>query len=384
MKTDYNEDCIVYTVQDAINKDHPSNYLLMAAIKMKNLDAVRLICKFWIPKKININVIHENGETALSYSLLPENHKTEIIECLLHHGADPNINPKNDYNIIRAFDNTNSLEAFWLLITYGADINKPNIPNPLGISIIDGMLDVSFNLLNYDVDPNVPNQYGITALGNAACSKYTEMIHALIIHGADPLSKQGENENIIMLAAQCGSYNVLKTILMIITREYTEHIYSMLHHVDDNGKTSLIHAIESGSYRKVNSILRYGANVNQCCSDGHIPLYYAIAYGNIKIVRALLRSNPKITREQMNTIIHYYRSPCLKPLIDECIRYFQRINEAYIIEKLDGIRIVLMEMNIPFDIAINISHKSIEDIYISEHIKDIDISRSVAIYHRRH
>lgn len=351
---------------------------LMKAVESKDLEFVKWICA---QEGLDINFQNNEQETALSYSLLPNNYNPKIVEHLLRFGADPNIHPSNEPNVVRALDNLECLRGLWLLIDYGANINKPFVPNPLGICIMDSRLDVAFSLLHCGANPNIPNQYGINALGNAACSEYSELFPALLMHGANPLYLQGNNENILMLAAQNGSYNVLRTVLALIEAEYKEYLYPMLHHIDEDGKNVLMHAIQSGSYRKVNLLIHYGVDVNQRLPNGCVPLRYAMRYVNIKVVKALLNSGALLNKKYI-IYIENKKNQKLQPIIDECKKYFQKTNEKSTIEQLEKIREILVECGFPFDIAIDISQKSMEDIYMSDHIKKIDIKRAIALYNR--
>lgn len=363
------DDFTMYYDQDGVYKTR-----LMKAIEWKEMDVVRHICS---QEKPDINFQNNEGETALSYSLLPSNYNIEMIECLLSHGADPNINPYNDLNILRALDN-HCTRALWMLIEHGARLNEPFQPNPLGISIMEGRLNIAFRLLNYGADPNVPNQYGINPMGNAAASIYAEMVGALIVHGADPLRPQGENENIIGLAAQNGSYKVLKTVLGIMEADHPEHLCPMLNHLDANGRTPLIYAIQSGCYRKVKLLIKYGANANQRDAIGFVPLRYALRTQNTKIVRSLLHARATL----FPRILHAIKRCCRREISDECIKHFQKRHEQFTLKTLQKTREALMDCNLPFDLALDIAQRSMPEIYISEHIRVVDRKRANAFYQK--
>ena len=365
-----------------VDKDGFQKSLLMLAVEINSLPAVKKICN--VVDISYINYMNNAGETALSYSLILSNYDLEIVEYLLYHGANPNISSSNGCNILRALNNPFSMDALWLLIIYGANINHYYSPNILGICITQNRLDVVFELFNYGVDPNVPDHFGISALGYAASSKYTEIFHALIMHDANPLALQGECRNIIMLAAQSGSYNVLKTILKLISSDYSEHMHSMIHHIDPYGNTPLIYAIQSGSHRKVNILIEYGASVNPQYPNNNFLIYYAIKSGNKKIIRILFHAGIKITGYILKIVLFNKDLDMHTVTINEFMKHILKMSERRILNTLQKKRDSLIDCGMPFDIAIKIAHKVLPEWCISDHIRKIDIQRAIAFYNQLH
>lgn len=354
--------------------------LLMKCVELQCYQGVELLCQ---QETLDINYQNNEDETALSYSLMEDDYDVRIVECLLKHGANPNIGSPQEKNLLRALYNGFSLEAFWLLVRYGANLNIPDEPNVMGICIMEGRLDVVARLLHYGADPNVPNQYGVTPMGNASYSKYPEVIPLLLIHSANPTHIQGNNENIIMMAAQSGSYRVLKSILNLISVEYTNHLYYMLRHRDHDGKTALIHAIQSGSVKKVRLLIQYAIDINHYPSASPIlhPLGFAFRSRNIKILRALFKANIDMPKQILD-LIKTNKMPLMKPFVEESIRYFQRKNMNKTLAYLRQRRILLIQAGMPFDIAVQISQTSAPETYISDHIKEIDLKRAASLYRR--
>lgn len=356
--------------------------LLMLAVQISHEEAVQLICK---QQDCNVNIQNSRGETALSYSLIQEEHDIKIIQCLLEHGANPNMTIRGETLLLRSFvyDTRNQLQAFWLLHKYGASLNMVSTPNPLGIAIMQGKTELMLQLLEHGASLNVPNQFGLTPMGNVACTKYTVYIDILRSYGGDLLLPQGNGDSILMMAAQAGSASMLWKIIQELKFWHADKLDTLLHQVNFDNKTPLIHAIESGSSKKVHILLEAGVNVNQpeLLEKGRYVILHAIRSRNLKIVRMLLRAKVFINQYIISSISKN-KSPIYEKSIQLCYREYDKRMLPSILKTTSQTRSMLMMRGIPFDIALDISQRSIPKRYMSAYIQNIDKLRAISAYHK--
>ena len=164
-------------------------------------------------------------------------------------------------------------------------MNNLQLPGPL-INRIDilllvraakiGDLDAVNDLLNRGVDLNAPDDDGCTALGGAAFKGHTDVVKALLVHGARP-----DESRALLQASVCGSVEIVK---LLLARHANPNI-------DDRfGKTALYSAAQYGFLDIANVLLDNGANPNKADHNGFTALNQAAFHGYADMVKVLLAS----------------------------------------------------------------------------------------------
>lgn len=264
--------------------------------------------------------LHEKGEHGYNALPLAVHYKHEAIARLLIEKGSP-LNEGAGYNNASALIHAlrGGLPALAdLLIDKGADINaSAGSITPLSlaldrryVAIAEKMIDLGCDLVgtNEDGDPllvqatesgslsimqkllfkNIPvhetDKNGWTALHIACWFGKTDMVKALLAHGA------GDDVNDL----DHGS----------ATRVVALAIYH--HYGDTRGATPLIYAAFGGYAEIVRQLINKGADVNKKSRDGYTALMWAAHNGHLETVRLLLDNGADDTlRHEGKTALDY-------------------------------------------------------------------------------
>lgn len=112
--------------------------------------------------------------------------KSEVINLLLRHGADPNVRGSDNRTALQYAAEQNRIASAKLLLAGGADINGTDDTNlsPLIMAVDRDFDELAFYLINAGADPDIQHIAGHTALIDAARNGDLEMVKSLKAAGA--------------------------------------------------------------------------------------------------------------------------------------------------------------------------------------------------------
>ncbi|SIT17364.1 ankyrin repeat domain-containing protein [Belliella pelovolcani] len=114
----------------------------------------------------NLNFVDKDGRTLLIYTIL-ENNKL-FTEFLINNGVNINLADKNGWSPLHFSVNENLIELVHILLENGAEVNsQDNFGNTVlwrAVFSSEGKGEVIEKLLKYGADPEMKNNYGISAL----------------------------------------------------------------------------------------------------------------------------------------------------------------------------------------------------------------------------
>ena len=318
---------------------------------------------YWIViKGVDVNEIdHRTGKTALHVASRIGDKKA--VKALLEHGADTHI---LDEQGLSPHDYADSLSMRILLMT---EKKTPKDNLKTLFYAIHANKSEEFNyLLSKEIDLNGHQQKtGLTALHLAAVNDRTNMLEALLKHGANTEARESSelNSTPIYLASQFG-----KTLSVKILLEYganvnarTENKWTALHiasltdkynvvetllehgaDVDiqnELGETALSLASSSGHLRLAKILLEHGADPDIQTDDHGFTALHVVAKANkVKAVRALLEygANPNITDKAGLKPRYYAKSKGVIRLLDQATKKPETIphREMPQIERIPG------------------------------------------------
>jgi ankyrin repeat protein len=200
--------------------------------------------------------------TALHYATcLPE---TSYVELLLAHGADVNLKDKNGRTPLHWAAKKGHLEVVKILVANGANI-----------------------------DP-VDNQ-GYTPLLLAGLADQMEVVKFLVDHGVDLNAQAHDGDTLLEYAAR---YKKLELFQYLLSKKVSVNLRGK------DTRSPLYSAVTSESEEMVKKLLEAGADPNQpgMTVPTKSTLRAAINNKNIKIVKALLDADARVTPEDVTEV----------------------------------------------------------------------------------
>ncbi|XP_067653193.1 ankyrin-3-like [Haliotis asinina] len=175
-------------------------------------------------------------------------------------------------------------DVFCFLMEIGADISKENDhgENILHVSCQGGNIDIVKYVLEHSVlYINSTDNNGITPLLLAAGSGSKVVFHFLMERGADCLTKDSRNRNVLHWACQGGNVKIVKYIL-------TQTIVD-INGNDENNMTPLLLAAYHGKKDVFGLLIEKGANTLAVNQKRRNSLHLSSAGGHVDTVKYVLK-----------------------------------------------------------------------------------------------
>ncbi|GAB0098527.1 Ankyrin repeat-containing domain [Sergentomyia squamirostris] len=222
----------------------------------------------------------------------------ETAKILIEHGGDLTINTKKENNeecLLHCAVRANAVDCVKLFISHGADVNstKPSGTNPIHLAADLGLVKCLKVLLNSpEVDPNIRLGSSVkesTALHLAADGGNAECVNLLLAKGADAKLKNHRGLTALHLAARTTSLKSVEHLLRIGAADPNA--------IDFDHRTPLHGAIgkTSISFKILETLIAWGANVNQQDIYGFTPLHLAALDGLSDCVETLIFHGADVT-----------------------------------------------------------------------------------------
>lgn len=163
-----------------------------------------------------------------------------------------------------------------------------NVKNRLGTELLNNIdskkLKQVIWLLEQGADPNSRRKNTDTALHLAARAGHTEILDVLLKHGADPHALNDSGCSTLMYAAR--SVDCLQKLLDAGVNANLQNQW---------GNSVLHYAVNYGCLECVQAVLNTGnIVVNAQMSDGQTPMHYAASSGNVEMIQALLAAGASV------------------------------------------------------------------------------------------
>ncbi|XP_061509044.1 E3 ubiquitin-protein ligase mind-bomb [Anopheles gambiae] len=264
--------------------------------------------------KVDVNGVFA-GHTALQAA--SQNGHLEVIEVLLRHNADVEIEDKDGDRAVHHAAFGDEPGVMGMLAKAGADLNARNKrrQTALHIAVNKGHFNVVKTLLELNCHPSLQDSEGDTALHDAISKEHDNMLALLLDNGADITLTNNNGFNALHHAALKGNPSAMKVLLtktnrLWIVEEKKDDGYTALHlaalnnHVEIaellvrmgkanmdcqnvNLQTALHLAVERQHVQIVKLLVREGANLNIPDKDGDTPLHEALRHHTLSQLRQL-------------------------------------------------------------------------------------------------
>eukprot|EP00005_Dracoamoeba_jomungandri_P006016 CAMPEP_0174262352 /NCGR_PEP_ID=MMETSP0439-20130205/12924_1 /TAXON_ID=0 /ORGANISM="Stereomyxa ramosa, Strain Chinc5" /LENGTH=315 /DNA_ID=CAMNT_0015347047 /DNA_START=80 /DNA_END=1027 /DNA_ORIENTATION=+ len=172
----------------------------------------------------------------------------DIVEFLLENGVDKNLRDKDGNTAL-----------MWVIAS-------------------DKKTEIMEALVDHGASLNAQNFAGETALSIAVKFGLTEKVRYLLNSGASPNTANLEGSSPLHIASGRGD----EEMMMLLIR-YGAHVNA----TDDEGDSALHYAVREGHLNAVRLLCKCGANVAHKNDDGEDPLEFAICFGEERIAQQL-------------------------------------------------------------------------------------------------
>lgn len=171
--------------------------MLKAAFK-GDIEAIQQL----LDKGANVNlVLRKDGATALM--IVSANGYIEAVRLLLKRGASVNQGDTFNYTALVCAVRSNQYSIAQLLLEHGADIHVRELKSHYVGSVLFGNAAMVRLLLKNGIDPDVEiNERSGTVLIEASRLGHTEVVKALLEHGANPHAKSSSGITSLMRAKE--------------------------------------------------------------------------------------------------------------------------------------------------------------------------------------
>ena len=224
-----------------------------------------------------------------------EKKDVKCVECLLAHGADPNISNTSYTSLHSTADRSSSqgehLEIATALLTgtpaARIDVQTVDGSTPLLLACRNGNSDMVSLLLSHGADTGVLHAAGYSPLAEASFYGWVEIVDNLLSFGADPFL--GVRSPYVEASSTRSSYDVLNSLIL-----HQSSSTGNVHYTDQSLTTPLHEAVRSRDPKRIELLLIHGADPLQTDSSGESA--YSIStskFGNKALVSAIIRNTTK-------------------------------------------------------------------------------------------
>ena len=239
----------------AIIQDEVVSTFLVEAVRDGDYKLAKLLLSY----KPNIDIVH-NNTTALIEAAY--HGREDCLQLLLDHSAQVNLqNSNEDTALIVVSQRCHTKCVECLLGRKDIDVNLCNRSgnSALMVAVQNGYSETAKLLLDHGAQPNLTNSNGDTALMMASRSGCTKCVEQLLLHEDIGVNLQNNKEcTALMLASEKGHVTIIEHLL--------EHD-AKLEILDIRGCPALFHAVKSNSPDVVELFLGRGADVTRRTID---------------------------------------------------------------------------------------------------------------------
>ena len=311
------------------------NIALHKFVQDNNLEMLQLLTKY----DIDVDIENEDGDTALqlatsnytpqiiesllkngantkgvSLHLFVEKNDIKMIDLLLHSGVDINKKDENDQTALNKAVNKNDIQISEILLEQGASLENITLHK----SVQDNNLEMLQILTKYNINVDIKNEYGRTALIEAVEAmegSNNKIVEVLLASNASVVDVS------LLFPIRCNNIDLVKLLIqhgidvnIPLTKGMSALTYAMQNKslelikllIDNGANTEGIHIHEfamDGNNEAIEIFLDAGVNINALNNKSQSLLSIAIAENNIDLVNVLLLRDANIDEMALSNAI---------------------------------------------------------------------------------
>jgi ankyrin repeat protein len=168
------------------------------------------------------------------------------------------------------------------------NIREPDGTTALHWAIHGRYLEIVSLLVRSGANIRAENRYGVTPLALAALNGPAPIIEALLEAGADPNTTIADGETVLMTAARTGDTEAVSLLLAHGAAVNLKETW--------RGQTALMWAVAERQAAVVDLLINAGADIHARSNKGFTPFLFAVRSGDFAIVRRLLRAGADVNQ----------------------------------------------------------------------------------------
>jgi len=295
---------------------------LTLACQNNNPELVNILLEY----HADINIKNDKNYTPLHIAV--SNDRSSTVKTLLEHHADVTAED-TDGNIplILACQNQNP-EIMEMLLEYHSDVHHKNKLGCTGMHYVKDQEMIRI-LLNYKANINERNNKGDSIINilcypkNKKNKKIKNTLTYALDHGADINNINNDNENALIIASANGNMDIINLLL-------SRHID--FNHVKNNGDSALTVACKQQNLEIVNRLLEIdGIDVDPINNEGDSPFLISCQNNNISLIKAFTKHRKSINFNVKNfkedfplyNAVYFNNVELIKLLLEENVNMYE-------------------------------------------------------------
>lgn len=247
------------------------DYALMDVAWNGNQDSVIRLIK----AGADVNAKNDySQETPLIYAA--QQGHLDVVKILLHNGADPDVNPRNDEGALIRAVAMGHLNIAEEIVRYGGNVNQRGIlsKTALHYAVAFGYYYIADMLIYYGADINATARYNVTPLMLSITAGYPAISELLIRKEAKLNITDSDGYSALMLASKYG----LHKLAGLMVKQGAK-----INLISQKNNTALTLAIQFNQVAVADTLISNGADVNHKINEQLTPLTLAKSLGNDSI-----------------------------------------------------------------------------------------------------
>jgi len=241
---------------------------------------------YLLDKGANINAKDNGSRTALHLAILEGQTANKCVFRLVERGADMNAKDEEGFTplMMATWKNRDEVVKFFVARKIPLDATDKYKRTALHLAVLRNNDEITRELVDAGLPINAVNAAGQTVLHIATSKGLLDMVEYLLGHGADIKVKDEKESQTPVHLASMGS----KTEILEIFLERSRHFENQdvfLDTQDNNGKTALHLATESGNIASMKLLIESGVSMHVADNNYDTPLHIAASQGNLQAAR---------------------------------------------------------------------------------------------------